>query len=184
MNVSEFADRLRVGRRGRQAVLHEDERCYMQALAPYEMMRQIDFSFFTSDSEKMPITLGRLWVSAPGTVSPLHFDATDSYLCQIQGKKRILLWPAKVLHELDPYPADHVQARRLQVDITGAKAPTDERVLKAASEAIEVILEPGDVVFFPAEWAHHTEAVESINNEGLVEPSISIAFRTNGQYLL
>ena len=35
--------------------------------------------------------------SLPGTVSPLHFDETDSYLVQVRGTKRLLLWPEKEL---------------------------------------------------------------------------------------
>ena len=67
--------------------------------------------------------LGRLWVSAPGTLSPLHYDAQDSYLCQVRGEKRLLLWPAADLGALEPYPAEHAMARRLRVDVTGAGRP-------------------------------------------------------------
>ena len=38
----------------------------------------------------------------------------------------------------------------------------------------------GDVLYFPANWAHHTEALA---DEG-AEPSFSLGFRTDGAYLL
>ena len=46
MSTEEFDDRLRAGRRGRAPLLYdEDERVYLQALAPHAMMRQVDLSF-------------------------------------------------------------------------------------------------------------------------------------------
>eukprot|EP00966_Prymnesium_polylepis_P022997 529018-Prymnesium_polylepis.1 len=89
----------------------------------------VDFGFLASAQDTQPApVLGRLWVSAPGTVSPLHFDMQarhrvcrrerqarrgcfrrsspcvaallppqDSYLCQVRGVKRMLLWPDDLL---------------------------------------------------------------------------------------
>jgi ribosomal protein L16 Arg81 hydroxylase len=100
--------------------------------------------------------LGRLWVSAPGTVSPLHYDLTDSYLCQVRGVKRLLLWPAPSLRHLQPYPPDHALARRLRVDITGAappaslRGPLRARARRAVRAPIEAVLQPGDVLYVRA----------------------------------
>ena len=113
MDVEEFVDRLHHGRAGRSPLLYgAGERCYLQALAPHGMMRDVDFSFLehaarppsvldeehtaqdaddAQDAEQEeggPAVLGRLWVSAPGTISPLHYDLTDSYLCQVHSSTR------------------------------------------------------------------------------------------------
>lgn len=226
MGVDEFFDRLHVGRAGRPPLLYgaDGERCYLQALAPHAMMRDVDFSFLCASQqppaisadeedeggladatggaaafEATPSVLGRLWVSAPGTVSPMHYDLTDSYLCQVRGTKRLVLWPPETtLDALDPYPPDHAMARRLRVDVTtasrsapGGGGPPDglddatRREIEAT--AIEAVLEPGDVLYFPANWAHHTEAVSASTPPApgdALEPSFSLGFRTDGTYLL
>lgn len=86
MDVAEFSDRLHAGRRGRPPLLYgEDERVYLQALASPALMGEIDLCFLPEPvrDENEGRACGRLWASAPGTVSPLHFDETDSYLCQV-----------------------------------------------------------------------------------------------------
>jgi len=128
--------------------------------------------------------LGRLWVSAPGTVSPLHFDLTDSYLCQVGGAKRLLLWPADALQSLEPFPPDDALARRLRVDVTGDEPPNSRLSAHARADVaapFEAVLRPGDVLFFPANWAHHTEA---LIEDDAPRPSFSLGFRTDGAYLL
>jgi hypothetical protein len=189
MDVGEFTDRLHVGRAGRPPLLYgEGERCYLQALAPHEMMRDLDFSFLTPSAQP-PVdqVLGRLWVSAPGTVSPLHFDATDSYLLQVRGTKRLWLWPPDALAALEPYPADHALARRLRVDVTGESPPpsllSDEETdacCVVRETPVVALLRPGDALYFPKDWAHHTEAADTTGET----PSFSLGFRTDGQYLM
>lgn len=47
----------------------------VQALAPHALMEMVDFSFMSSQGGMQPTgVLGRMWVSTPGTISPLHFD--------------------------------------------------------------------------------------------------------------
>ena len=217
MDIGEFIDRVHVDRGGRAPLIFGDtERCYLQALAPYKMMEALDFSFLSDSPEppmppsegqagegggeddsdagdsngSAPSVLGRLWVSAPGTVSPLHYDNTDSYLCQVGGVKRLLLWPKASLRALDPYPTDHPLARRLRVDVTGAapskrlKRPWRTLARRTVGRtALEAVLRPGDVLYFPEGWAHHTEA--AVPADGCAaEPSFSLGFRTDGRYLL
>ena len=207
MTTAEFADRLRLDRNGRRPLLYaEDERVYLHALAPHEMMRLVDFDFLAAASDRQPdAVLGRLWVSAPGTVSPLHFDQQDSYLCQVRGRKRMLLWPDALLPNFEPYPADHPLARRLQTSIL-APPPADlaasERLQSLASP-LEAVLRPGDVLYFPSGWPHHTEALP-LEADAPSRPhpsqatapgaeaggadeahlSFSLGFRTDGQFLL
>ena len=209
MDVDEFVDRLHDGRAGRSPLLYgTGERCYLQALAPHDMMRDVDFSFLeyaarppsaldeeqdAEEEEGGPAVLGRLWVSAPGTVSPLHYDLTDSYLCQVRGVKRLLLWPSSALKALSPYPPDHALARRLNVDVTGSEPPKSLRgplpwrahARNVVEAPLEAVLYPGDVLYFPANWAHHTEALVEGEEPGAPpQPSFSLGFRTNGEYLL
>lgn len=187
MRGAEFVQRLRRGRGGLPPLLYgEDERAYLQALAPRELMADVDFSFLPAPNADG--VLGRLWVSAPGTYSPLHYDEQASYLCQVRGRKRMILWPARVLDALQPYPADHPLARRLRLPITGTSPPKGESATalrEVADAAMEAQLGPGDVLYFPEGWAHHTEAVGDTDEDTTAAAvSWSLGFRTDGTYLL
>lgn len=110
----------------------------------------------TGEKKIVPAATARLWVSPQGAVSPLHYDCHDSFLIQLRGTKRMLLWPAAQLKSIYPYRNWHILRRRGKVD------PVKPNVKKypkfAAAEAVEVVLNPGDVLFFPGYWAHYTES--------------------------
>ena len=90
MKVAEFSRRLRRRRGGLRPLLYgEGERVYLQALAPHAMMQLTDFAFLAAPPERQ--VLGRLWVSAAGTYSPMHYDCQDTYLCQARGH-RLRAW--------------------------------------------------------------------------------------------
>jgi len=201
MCADEFVSRLAAGRAGLPPLVYgEGERCYLQALAPHAMMRGVDFGFLPGSvvggggggaaREAAPPVLGRLWVSAPGTYSPLHYDMQDSYLCQVRGCKRMLLWPeGTTLEALRPYPDDHPLARRLKVSVLGDE-PDAEMDHNAVDEirrtAVEAYLRPGDVIYFPSLWGHHTEAClpDGVAPGAEEGASFSLGFRTDGQFLL
>ena len=94
----------------------------------------------------------------------------------------MLLWHESKLRDLRPYPSDHPLARRLQVDITGER-PLQHGADAVGDSAFEAVLRPGDVIYFPARWAHHTEACKS-TEEAAYESSWSLGFRTDGTYLM
>ena len=116
-------------------------------------------------------------------------------MLQVRGCKRMVLWPvATTTAALRPYPDDHPLARRLKVSILGDE-PTAEAEDKVAQQAavneirrtaLEAHLRPGDVIYFPSLWGHHTEAILPDGvawgaEEGV---SFSLGFRTDGQFLL
>ena len=153
------------------------EHLYVQALAPPSLLRDVDLSFLGNFGARDAC---RVWACRGGVYSPLHYDAQDSHLVQATGSKRVVLWPSTTLEALRPYDASSPLARRLRVDIRmdGAAAAEaalrrgDERGLPAgetgpsgdgayeqvARGAVEAILEPGDALFFPADWVHHIES--------------------------
>lgn len=55
--------------------------------------------------------------------------------------------------------------------------------VEALSSPYEAVLQPGDVLWFPARWPHHTEAVPPDPGTEVV-PSISLGFRSDGILLL
>ena len=130
-----------------------------------------------------------------GTRLWTHYDAMDNALIQLHGEKRVLLFPPRVSAGLylegssSPVVGWEVDGHeKNETDDgtkTGAKRKTAFPAYRAARrEAREVRLQPGDVLFIPALWAHHTEAVlpDSATDDG--RPSFSLGFRTDGTYLL
>jgi hypothetical protein len=59
----------------------------------------------------------KLWLSPQGAVSPLHYDRSASMLVQIMGKKRMLFFSPSDLQALQPFPLDHMLARRCRATV-------------------------------------------------------------------
>ena len=106
----------------------------------------------------------------------------------------MLLWPEAALDDLEPYPPEHPLARRLQLVIAGER-PAAASAAAVGDSALEAMLLPGDVLYFPARWAHHTEACAAsaagANDDGAGDSggggeatSWSLGFRTDGTYLM
>ena len=63
---------------------------------------------------------------------------------------------------------------------------TPEIAAQIASGALEARLGPGDVLYFPKRWAHHTEALlpDGVPEGAPQGASFSLGFRTDGEFLL
>ena len=111
--------------------------------------------------------------SSGGTRLWTHYDAMDNALIQLHGEKRVLLFPPRVSAglylegssspvvgwEVDGHDETDDGTNTDDGTKTGAKRKTAFPAYRAARrEAREVRLQPGDVLFIPALWAHHTEA--------------------------
>ena len=99
--------------------------------------------------------------SSGGTRLWTHYDAMDNALIQLYGEKRVLLFPPTVAAGLY---LDGSSSPIVGPEVDGEGIPyfwpKQFPAYKAARRAaIEVTLQPGDVLFIPALWAHHTEAV-------------------------
>ncbi|KAG8468988.1 hypothetical protein KFE25_007506 [Diacronema lutheri] len=181
MPFGHFCRRLREGRGGLQPLLGDDrETVYMQALAPDGLMAdaRVEELLAPRDARarapRPPIT-GRLWVCAPGVWSPGHFDAVDSLLWQAVGAKRMILFPPSLTPLLDPHPSGHALERRLRLPLTGERPADESLAARIDAAALLADLRPGDAIFFPAGWAHHTEAVRGEEQLSGVGDGISIS---------
>lgn len=101
----------------------------------------------------------RIWVSPRGSVSPLHYDLSESFLIPLQGHKRMLFFSPDQLQYLYPYPETHLLRRRSRVNVCNPDLV--KHPLFSHATATEVVLQPGDVVLFGSKWAHYTEALDS-----------------------
>lgn len=101
-----------------------------------------------------------LWFGPGGTVTPLHHDTMNILFCQIYGRKKItLISPDEspwLYNELSVYSEVEFENPDLEA------YPLFEYV-----EPIEVVVNPGEILFIPVGWWHHVRSLE---------PSISVSF--------
>lgn len=113
--------------------------------------------------ENAPWHMTKLWCSAAGTRSALHFDLNDNLHATLIGRKRFTLFS----------PADDANLYRgrlltgipnaSRVDLDHLDLKRFPRVARAQPWTCE--LEPGETLFMPRSWWHHVATVA---------PSISV----------
>ena len=138
------------------------EHYYMQAALSGALAADVDFSLpifslLGADASAAGGTVSqppRLWLSAAGAESPMHFDRSSSFLAHVRGTKRMVFVPPNDLAALQPFPEGHLLARRTRFAATGGVQAEADRL--AQVPGLQVVLQPGDVVFFGPFWAHYT----------------------------
>ena len=109
----------------------------------------------------------RLWISTPGCVTPLHYDLSNGFLCQVRGTKKVWLFGPDQFDRLYPrgpqFPGLDNFERQTQVDIHHPDYDAFPEFRKAS--ALECHLRQGDTLFIPSNWWHEVETLE---------PSISV----------
>jgi hypothetical protein len=98
----------------------------------------------------------RFWLGPARTVTPLHCDYDDNIFAQILGRKRIFLAP--------PHHDAFLYTREANPVLFGSpfdpEAPDFEAFPLARQAAIvEVVVEPGDMLYVPAGWYHQVRAL-------------------------
>jgi len=98
----------------------------------------------------------RFWLGPAGTVTPLHADYDDNIFVQLWGSKRIFLAPPH--HDEFLYP---VEANALLFGSPfDPEAPDYARFPLARQAALlEIVVEPGDLLYVPAGWFHQVRAL-------------------------
>jgi lysine-specific demethylase 8 len=99
----------------------------------------------------------RLWMSASGTVAPLHRDLAHNLFVQLIGRKRFWLYARDATPRL--YSHSFLSAlpnfSRYDPERDDPRFP-----LAATVPREEVVLEPGDVLYIPSLWWHHVRGLE------------------------
>lgn len=98
----------------------------------------------------------RFWIGPAGTVTPLHCDYDDNIFAQIWGSKRIFLSP--------PHHDEFLYPNQANAILFGSpfdpEAPDfDKFPLARQATMIEVIVNPGDMLYVPAGWYHQVRAL-------------------------
>jgi hypothetical protein len=98
----------------------------------------------------------RFWLGPAGTMTPLHCDYDDNIFAQIWGTKRIFLSPPHHGELLYAWEANPV----LFGSLVNPEAPDfDKFPLARQATLIEVIVNPGDMLYIPAGWYHYVHAL-------------------------
>lgn len=130
-------------------------------VANNHMLENEEFEPLLRDFEPFPEYLvpetwaGRtfFWYGPAGTVTPLHHDLGNIFMAQVQGRKRVSLIPPYQTHLL--YNDFGVYS-----GVDCESPDYDKHPLFAHVNKIEVILEPGEVLFLPVGWWHHVRALD------------------------
>jgi hypothetical protein len=98
----------------------------------------------------------RFWLGPARTVTPLHCDYDDNIFAQIWGSKRIFLAP--------PHHDELLYTREANPVLFGSpfdpEAPDfDAFPLARQAAIVEVVVEPGDMLYVPAGWYHQVRAL-------------------------
>lgn len=97
-------------------------------------------------------------LSHEGAVTALHYDKGASMLMQAEGIKEILLWDANDLDNLYPYGPSHFMHRRCLADPEQPDPTLLPRFNNSA--AYRLILQRGDLAYWPPQWAHYIRTVK------------------------
>jgi ribosomal protein L16 Arg81 hydroxylase len=110
-----------------------------------------------------------------GSRTPCHYDMFQNFYQQVIGRKRFLLIAPSAHAKLALYPAIHPAHRSAQlrvrkvdsaatsIDSAATSGPTAQQPPpQHLLEAMEVVLEPGEVLYIPAMWFHQVETLDEL----------------------
>jgi hypothetical protein len=117
-----------------------------------------------------------MWWGPSGHTEPLHMDVTDGTLCQLRGRKRVVLFPPECWRDLYPFPADEAGMSWAFSRVVQSRPDLDRfpRLASALRRRIEVVLDEGEVLFIPACCAHEISGEATLSDGSQAEHVLSI----------
>lgn len=98
---------------------------------------------------------GFLWYGPKGIVTPLHHDLTNNFMAQVVGKKLIRMIPPSQLPRM--YNNRHCFSAVDLTNVDYERFPEFRNV-----HPMEVILEPGELLFLPVGYWHHVIGLDIV----------------------
>lgn len=95
-----------------------------------------------------------MWYGPKGTVTPLHHDAMNIFMAQVQGRKHIKLIPANEIELIYNNFAVYSEVDAAHPDLQ--KYPKFQY-----ANVIDLELAPGEVLFLPVGWWHWVKALDT-----------------------
>lgn len=125
--------------------------CNQELLTRVLANNEIDVPPFI-DRSRLLDSRAFIWFGPSGTVTPLHYDPVSIIMAHVVGRKRWILIPPDrtpylyksigVFSEVDPEFPDFT------------KHPLYQEV-----EPIELVLNPGEIIYIPQGWWHHVRSL-------------------------
>ncbi|QSJ20131.1 cupin-like domain-containing protein [Nostoc sp. UHCC 0702] len=111
---------------------------------------------------KKLLAQSNLWIGTGDNITPLHWDAAQNLLCQVRGRKRVLLFEPKQTPFL--YPAS-VHSKTPHIShLNSIDKPDFEKFPKfQKAKYTECLLEQGEMLFIPTYWWHQVYSLDQLN---------------------
>jgi len=108
--------------------------------------------------------LASIWIGNR-TIASAHYDMSHNLAVCVAGRRRFTLFPPDQIANLYPGPLEPTPGGQVisLVDFRNPDLTRFPRFAEALIHAQIADLEAGDVLFYPALWWHHVEALEAFN---------------------
>lgn len=100
-----------------------------------------------------------VWMGQPHVIAHCHYDGYHNFYAQLYGTKKFTLFKPTNWPGLYPYPFLHPSHAQAQVNLSDFE-DVDDFPLVQKAQAVEVVLEPGDLLYMPPLWFHHVESLD------------------------
>ena len=106
-----------------------------------------------------PFDTCQLWAGHGGGSTPLHFDASSNFLCQVTGRKQVLLFSPAQTWCVYPYPIGHPMDNFAMIDCEAPDCNQFPGLNRA--RALEAILNPGQTLWLPRFYWHYVHQLDA-----------------------